>query len=218
MADFFYSSIYGDLTQLVQLRFDEASKLHKQLFDQVIFEKYLDWDTPTTGLDFEEAIGQYGVTVAAATIGLDAKEPIIGYEGLKTMKERVLHHALTKPMTIQDYRKILTLLDSKPIELATNCSQVDSAKNAHTTKVAIPIEQKMYTDNYYYKAYVSGYKPQLDSIEVFRDTEYIYIDPPEQKPKRFGIGIQAGYGVAFTKQPTYAPYIGVGISYNLIRF
>jgi len=105
-----------------------------------------------------------------------------------------------------------TILVSKPIELATNCSQVDS------TKVAIPIEQKLYTDNYYYRAYVSGYKPQLDSIEVFRDTEYIYIDRPEEKPKRWGIGIQAGYGVAFTKQPTYAPYIGVGISYNLIRF
>ena len=54
---FQYSSIFGELTKNVQIRFDAASELNKQLFDQVIFEKYLKWDTPTIGLDFEEIIG-----------------------------------------------------------------------------------------------------------------------------------------------------------------
>lgn len=36
------------------------------------------------------------------------------------------------------------------------------------------------------------------------------------QPKRFGIGIQGGYG--FSKGLTPQPYVGVGISYNLIRF
>lgn len=35
------------------------------------------------------------------------------------------------------------------------------------------------------------------------------------KPKRFGLGIQAGYGVGKSIMPT--PYIGIGISYNFIR-
>lgn len=36
------------------------------------------------------------------------------------------------------------------------------------------------------------------------------------KPKKFGIGLQAGYGFTGISQPR--PYVGIGISYNLIRF
>lgn len=36
------------------------------------------------------------------------------------------------------------------------------------------------------------------------------------KPKRFGIGLQVGYG--FSQGLTPKPYIGIGASYNLIRF
>jgi hypothetical protein len=75
----------------------------------------MDWDTPTVGLDFEEIVGKYNLTVAAATIGENAKEPILGSYGLETVKERVLNHAVTLPMTVQEYRKILQLLDSKSI-------------------------------------------------------------------------------------------------------
>ena len=63
MPEILYSSIFGALTQHVQARFDAASKLHKQLFDNVIFERFLDWDTPTIGLDFEEIIGQSTVEI-----------------------------------------------------------------------------------------------------------------------------------------------------------
>lgn len=110
-----FSSIFGDLTKNVQIRFDAVSELNKRLFDNVIFEQYLDWDVPTIGLDFEELIGQYNLTIAAPTIGDNSKEAILGTEGLATLKERILNHAVTLPMTIQDYRKVLQLLDSKSI-------------------------------------------------------------------------------------------------------
>ena len=115
MANILYSSIFGDLTRMVQARFDAASKLNKDLFDQVIFEDYMDWDTPSVGLSFEELIGSYGITIAAPTIGDNSKEAILPTEGLATLSEKVLKHALTLPMTIQDYRKVLQLLDSKSI-------------------------------------------------------------------------------------------------------
>jgi hypothetical protein len=38
---------------------------------------------------------------------------------------------------------------------------------------------------------------------------------PEKKQKKFGIGIQAGYG--FSSGFVAKPYIGIGLSYNLIR-
>ena len=68
MPELLYSSIFGELTRNVQIRFDAVSELNKRLFDNVIFEQYLDWDTPTIGLNFEELIGQYHITVAAPTI------------------------------------------------------------------------------------------------------------------------------------------------------
>lgn len=36
------------------------------------------------------------------------------------------------------------------------------------------------------------------------------------KPRRFGLGMQAGYGIDKTLTPT--PYIGIGVSMNIIRF
>lgn len=115
MADIFYSSIFGELTKIVQLRFDAISEKNKQLFDNVLFEKYLNWDVPTVGLNFEELIGQYNISVAAPTIGDNSKEAILGREGLETLKETILNHAITIPMTIQDYRKVLQILDSKSL-------------------------------------------------------------------------------------------------------
>ena len=46
MAGLFYSSIFGELTKQVQVRIDTASELRKRLFDQNIYEKYLDWEAP----------------------------------------------------------------------------------------------------------------------------------------------------------------------------
>ena len=115
MANQVFSSIFGELTRNIQTRIDKASELNKQLFDKVIYRSYLDWDTPTIGLDFEEIIGKYNVTIAAATIGDNSKEPIIGSNGLDTVKERVLNHAITRPMSMQDYRKILEIMDTKAI-------------------------------------------------------------------------------------------------------
>lgn len=40
----------------------------------------------------------------------------------------------------------------------------------------------------------------------------------QPKPKKYGLGIQAGYGVTLNSNSILTPYVGVGISYNLIRF
>lgn len=108
-----YSSIFGALTQSVQARIDAASKLQKQLFDTAIYPTYLDWGTPQIGLNFETLLGKYGITIAAATIGDGSKEPVLGEAGLQTYGNKVLKHALTRPLTAAEYRKVLALLDSK---------------------------------------------------------------------------------------------------------
>ena len=138
-----YSSIFGELTRNVQTRIDAASALNKRLFDQNLYTQYLNWDEPTVGLDFEELKGRYNLTVAAATIGDQSKEPILGSYGLETVKERVLTHALTLPLTITEYRKILQILDSKSISDQHGKSQLINLMWGGVERVVKGVEAKL---------------------------------------------------------------------------
>ena len=85
----------------------------------------------------------------------------------------------------------------------------DTLRN-DSVKVIIPITQKVY-EGKYYKAWVSGYNPNLDSINTFVPTTII-TNTSKIKDRRFGIGISAGYG--FTKNG-FSPTISVGIYYRI---
>ena len=73
-----------------------------------------------------------------------------------------------------------------------------------------------------FKAWISGVRPKLDSIETYNDIETRYIERVEylsRKPKRWGVGIQVGYGATTNNgNIRLSPYIGVGVSYNIIQF
>lgn len=71
--------------------------------------------------------------------------------------------------------------------------------------VEVPIEQKVYGDSDY-TAWVSGYLPKLDSIQVYRGETVI-----RPRSSRWAIGVQAGYGITTRG---FAPYAGVGIAYK----
>lgn len=79
----------------------------------------------------------------------------------------------------------------------------------------IPITQRVYQDSNY-TAYVSGYMPSLDSISLYNRTVYrdiTHVITP--RPKRFGLGVQVGYGGG---KNGFSPYVGVGVSYNVFVF
>ena len=88
-----------------------------------------------------------------------------------------------------------------------------------TVFVHLPIEQRQYSDPRY-TAWVSGYRPQLDSIHIYQRTEYITKEiKTVTKSKRWGIGLQAGYGVSLHNGQVFtAPYIGVGLSYSIFSW
>ena len=87
-----------------------------------------------------------------------------------------------------------------------------------TVLIHLPIEQRQYSDPRY-TAWVSGYRPQLDSIQIYQTTEYITEEiKTVTKPKRWGISLQAGYGVSLHNGKVFpAPYIGVGLSYSIVN-
>lgn len=80
-----------------------------------------------------------------------------------------------------------------------------------SVKVQIPISQKVYEDTLY-RAYVSGYEPNLDSITIKQKTTYI-THTIRDKESRFRIGLQAGYGLT---PKGMQPYVGVGLSCRLM--
>ena len=86
-----------------------------------------------------------------------------------------------------------------------------------TVEVLVPMEQKHYSDSLY-DAYVSGYKANLDSLRIYQTTKVVTITETIKVPekKRWGLGIQVGGTYLPKVGPT--PYVGVGISYNLLTF
>ena len=78
-------------------------------------------------------------------------------------------------------------------------------------------EYKEYQDSNYY-ARVSGVAPRLDELRIYPktvyETKYIYRDVVH-KPKRWGIGVSAGYGVG---KHGFSTVLAVTVNYNLFQF
>ena len=69
--------------------------------------------------------------------------------------------------------------------------------------------------------YASGILPQVDSVRHFTSNQIITIEKaiPITKKTHWGLGIQAGYGLGYADKRVYGvPYIGVGISYNILSW
>lgn len=85
--------------------------------------------------------------------------------------------------------------------------------------IEVPMEQKHFTDSTTYDAWVSGYKPRLDSLRIFSASMQIDVTntPPTAPRKRFGFGIQGGMGIQYDmtdKQFGVGPYLGIGIDWR----
>lgn len=91
-----------------------------------------------------------------------------------------------------------------------SCEAKQDTCTPDSVDVVIPITQKIYEDSLY-QLWVSGYDVKLDSIKVNARMREIRIPVPG-KQKRWGIGLQAGYGYP------NGWYVGVGVSYNLFMW
>lgn len=92
----------------------------------------------------------------------------------------------------------------------------------YLTSNSIPIQQKHYSDSIA-DIYISGFEPNIDSINYHIPQQTVYVDKiieieKERKAKwyedRFVVtaGVSAGYGI-FTKQPDV--YVGIGVGIRL---
>ena len=107
--------------------------------------------------------------------------------------------------------KVDTLLISPPIAPLLVFRLTDTI---HIGDTVVHREQAYYEDSLY-RAWGSGNRPKLDSLQIFPRTVYqtvtndIYHTP---KKKRWGIGLQAGYGYPC------GMYAGIGVSCSFFQW
>ena len=67
------------------------------------------------------------------------------------------------------------------------------------------------------EVYASGIMASVDSVRHFQEYKYITIETqvPVKVRSHWGLGVNAGYGVG---KGGLTPYVGVGISYNLLSW
>ena len=70
------------------------------------------------------------------------------------------------------------------------------------------------------KVYASGVLPQVDSVHHFIRERVVTRELTKvvKKPCRWGIGVHAGYGIMIGDEFRTAPYVGIGVSYNIISW
>lgn len=124
----------------------------------------------------------------------------------------VVHDTITQEKPIIEERLVL---HKYPVFVP----QTDTLWKHDTLYVWLTREQVVWKDKYA-KVYASGVMPKVDSVEHYITNYYIEkeVEKIVKKPCRWGLGIQAGYGVMFGNQVQTAPYIGVGISYNILSW
>lgn len=120
------------------------------------------------------------------------------------------------PVEIRTETKVNTVVQIETLLISPPMAPLVVFRLTDTMRIGATVvhrEQAYYEDSLY-RAWVSGYRPRLDSLMIFPKTVYqtvtndIYhtITP---KKKRWGLGLQVGYGYPG------GLYLGVGMSYNL---
>lgn len=142
-----------------------------------------------------------------------------GGKGEERVKERIKTEVVTKYDTIKAaapepvHDTIVKWQEARvPKEHLRDLTKM--TKGSDSVDVTLPITQRMYRDSNY-TAWVSGYKPSLDSIHTYNKMVYATrtIERTITKPPRkWGFGINAGYGYGINSK-LFEPYIGVGVTY-----
>lgn len=120
-----------------------------------------------------------------------------------------------------------TITQSEPIykerikleKILVSVEKTDTLWKHDTMYVYLPKEQIIWKDDYS-SIYVSGFRPSIDSVKHYVATQIVTKELTKvvKKPCRWGIGVQVGYGAYFGSQIHTAPYVGVGLSYNLLSW
>jgi hypothetical protein len=137
-----------------------------------------------------------------------------------------------KPVQVE-IPKIVTVTDTITVEQIKEKTKLVYVEhydtivvyNTDTLTIEIPIEHKQYVDtfstdttNLSVRIDYSGYKSKIDTI-MYDFNYQPKVQPIKKQKMKFGqsitLGVQCGYGIAVNQQPSFQPYIGIGITYGI---
>ena len=118
--------------------------------------------------------------------------------------------------TITQYKPIL---EERVVLKEVLVPVTDTLRIHDTLYVYLDREQVVWQDSLS-RVYASGILPQIDSVQHYITERIVTKEVTIQvkKPCRWGIGVHAGYGVQLGDPIRTAPYIGVGVSYNILSW
>ena len=91
---------------------------------------------------------------------------------------------------------------------------IDTLRLRDTLYVYLEREQIRWEDSLAV-VYASGIDPQVDSVIHFQDQLIITKEISVTKKTRWGLGVQGGMGIG---KGGITPYVGIGVSYNLLSW
>lgn len=156
------------------------------------------------------------VVIAVIALALIAVAFLLGR---RNVKPEIVEIHRTDTVVVRDTVRETVLVPK--IRYLTRVDTVLLLVPGDTVKVPVlvPISRNVY-EGEDYRAVVSGFRASLDTLDIFRKTQTVTntvvqrVEVPG-KPKRWGIGVSAGY--ALTPQGM-KPYIGLGVQYDLISW
>lgn len=133
------------------------------------------------------------------------------------VKTEVVKRVKIDTLKIFDTIRIIKPILVKSTRLRKDTISITKKAFIDSSKVVLPIEQKIYSDSSY-TAFVSGYRAVLDSIHIRSPTTIINREIErvitQTKRKHFNIGVVGGLGYGFTTKKI-EPFVGFGLSYNI---
>lgn len=123
--------------------------------------------------------------------------------------EKIVYDTVVRTNMVYKYvDKIKPVVISLPVIY----TETDTFRMKDSVLVEVPIYKYHFADSSF-QADISGFNVKLDQISVFPKT--VYKNSIQYKKAKFGLGIQAGYGVTGND---FHPYIGIGLQYNFLSW
>ncbi|MDR1019023.1 MAG: hypothetical protein LBM02_10035 [Lachnospiraceae bacterium] len=141
-------------------------------------------------------------------------------DSIKSLQPKIIEEKVkfikTEKIIKDSIKKIVI---EKPKDSACNYLYIKSSKKINLLEEQISIKdsiEKASDKLIYMKDLIIT---KQDSIIVNKDLQINLISSKKVKIKRFGIGLQVGYGVQIkNSRIEHKPYIGIGASYNIFNF
>lgn len=137
------------------------------------------------------------------------------YMGRNSVKARVVEvDRVVYDTIVHEKVKVDTMWRTRVEKVYLTEVRRDTVTIRDTVLVEVPIYTYIASDSLY-KVVVEGFGVEFKSVEVYPKTIYKERTDIIKERNRWGIGVQAGYGISKDK---LTPYIGIGVSYNIITW